>query len=569
MNSFQKAVGFTLALMLSGCAGADSSYVNNELPQLAVKVYKQSSPDAELMYHILVAELAGKRNQLHVSLEHYHIAANASTDPRIAERAANIALFIEDNAAALKLAQRWYDLAPTSVKAQQTLTLALLRNHQQEEALMHLDALREIARGDSQEGFGTVNALLDHVKDKKIVFQVMEQLQSRYPQSQFARYYYALAALEVEHHEQALKAINVALDRNPQWGQAYLLQARVMMAMENTDAALESLAEAVAALPQDRRLRNGYARLLVNLERLEEAREQFQILSEQDPEDGHSLFALGLLAAEAQHFDEAVAFYKKALQFGVQAADVYYELGKVEELRNNYRKAKDWYERVASDDRYLSAQIRAGMMLAKLGDFPSMSTHFIKLRRENPQSVVPLYISEAEILREEDRGEAAFNLLSKALDQNPNDEDLLYSRSLAAESINRLEVAERDLRILIEADSENGQALNALGYTLADRTDRYQEALGYLQRALALLPDDAAVLDSMGWVLYRLGRYEESLNYLRRAYEASADDEIAAHLSEVLWMMDKQSEAQEIWQRAMEKAPESEHLLEVKGRLNW
>jgi tetratricopeptide (TPR) repeat protein len=209
------------------------------------------------------------------------------------------------------------------------------------------------------------------------------------------------------------------------------------------------------------------------------------------------------------------------------------------------------------------------MMLAKLGDFPAMSAHFVKLRRENPQSAVPLYISEAEILREEDRGEAAFNLLSRALDQNPNDEDLLYSRSLAAESIDRLEVAERDLLTLIEADPENGQALNALGYTLADRTDRYQEALGYLQRALTLLPDDAAVLDSMGWVLYRLGRYEESLDYLRRAYEASADDEIAAHLSEVLWMMGKRSEAREIWQRAIEKAPESEHLLEVKERLNW
>jgi tetratricopeptide (TPR) repeat protein len=173
------------------------------------------------------------------------------------------------------------------------------------------------------------------------------------------------------------------------------------------------------------------------------------------------------------------------------------------------------------------------MMLAKLGNLPAMSAHFVKLRRDNPQSAVPLYISEAEILREEGRGEAAFNLLSGALDQNPNDEDLLYSRSLAAESIDRLEVAERDLRTLIEADPENGQALNALGYTLADRTDRYQEALDYLQRALALLPDDAAVLDSMGWVLYRLGRYEESLNYLRRAYEASADEEIAAHLREV------------------------------------
>ena len=126
---------------------------------------------------------------------------------------------------------------------------------------------------------------------------------------------------------------------------------------------------------------------------------------------------------------------------------------------------------------------------------------------------------------------------------------------------------EQDLRKIIEANPDSGHALNALGYTLADRTDRYQEAYDYLQRAIALLPNDPAVLDSMGWIKYRLGDYEESLDYLRRAYKLNTDPEIASHLSEVLWISDQREEARDIWQRAIEQAPDNEYLLDVKERL--
>jgi tetratricopeptide (TPR) repeat protein len=532
-----------------------------------IQPYRQASPEAELIYHIMLGEVAGSRGQLDTALENFRQAALASPDPRVAERAMGIALFAQDKAAMLAIAERWYALDKTSNKALQAMVLALLNNERVAEAIPHLEALRLTADQDGQEGFTVIAALLDQIQDKALAIKVMDGLRALHPASRFAQYYYALAGLEGEDYPSALQALDTVLQRDSQWGAAYLLQARVRMAMGDDEAALAGLAKAVDTLPDDRTLRIGYARLLVGAERLDEARTQFERLAQRDPKDVDALYALGLLASEQKRYDDAVKHFTQLVEQGERVMDAYFELGRVEELRGDFAKAKDWYARVENDERYLSAQVRMGVMLAKQGDFSGMAEHFGKVRQNNPQSWVVLYISEAEILRDEKRHQSAYDLLTQALAQEPNDENLLYSRALAAERLDRLDVLESDLRGVIEANPENGHALNALGYTLADRTDRYQEALGYIERAIALLPDDPAVIDSMGWVQFRLGNHEEALKYLRRAYKINADAEIAAHLTEVLWVTNQQEEARKIWQTAVEKDPDSEHLRKIKERL--
>lgn len=562
MSSICKALVVTIALLWGYPAGAATPATGPDTPPLGPAY--QPGPAAEVIYNILVAEMAGKRQQSETALQHYRIAALTSQDPAIVGRAASLALFLGDSQALLEMAQRWQALAPDNLQARQMLAIALLRNNRFDQAIDQLDALRAAATGDGQEGFGAIAALLDQLQDKDIAFRALGQLRQRHPAALFAHYQYALVALELKRHEQALEALQTALGRNPQWAPGHLLRARVLLDKGDNEAALQSLATAVTALPANRELRTGYARLLVNARRMEEAQRQFQILAEQDPKDADALFALGVLATEARQYDEAVARFTQVLQLGTRTAEVYYELGRVEELRKNYDKAKEWYARVDDDERYLNAQIHIGMILAKLGDFPAMSAHFTKLRQDNPQEAVALLASEAEILREEKRYQQGFDLLSRALEQYPGNPDLLYTRTLLAERLDWLDIVERDLRQLIEANPKNGQALNALGYTLADRTDRYQEALRYLQQAVALLPNDPAVLDSMGWVYYRLGQYDKSLEYLRRAYQLSDDDEIGAHLSEVLWVSGQREEARTLWRKALEREPDSEYLLKLK-----
>lgn len=567
MNKLLKALIFS-GLLLSGCVTVVAQApVESEYP---IRPVMQPSPRSELMYQVLVAEVAGKREQLNVALEHYRKVSAVSDDPQVAERAALLALLMKDNAAALELAQRWRALAPASDPSRQALALALLRNGRIDEAADHLEAVRKTASNkDKQQGFATIASLLGQVDDKQMALRVMQRISDRPPRSAFAQYYRAMLAAAAGDRDQALSSLDQALEQDPKLVSAHLLRTRILMDRGDRAAALAGLTRAVAALPRDRNLRMSYARLLIDAGQLGKARSEFATLLNQNPKDTDSLYALGLLAAETRQFDLAEGYFLDLIKRKTRLTDAYFELGRIEEQRGNYAKANGWYERVSGEDRYLSAQLRKGVVLAKAGETATLTQHFETLRRNQPQNSITLYQAEAEALREAERYQEAFDTLDRGLALHPNDKDLLYARSLIAEKLDRLDVLERDLRIIIAADPKNGQALNALGYTLADRTDRYQEALGYIEQALALLPDDAAVLDSMGWVQYRLGNNAKALEYLRRAYQANPDAEIAAHLSEVLWVSGQHEEAKRIWREAQTKNPASVHLRKLKERFGW
>jgi tetratricopeptide (TPR) repeat protein len=566
MNRLLKALGFS-GLLLSGCATVVDAQAPVEL-EFPIRPVMRPSPRADLMYQVLAAELAGKRDQLNVALDHYRRLAVTSDDPQVAERAAMLALLMKDNAAALELTQRWRALAPASDPARQTLALALLRNGQVDEAAPYLEAVRQAAsKRDQQQGFATVASLLSQVDDKQAALRVMRRFGDRYPRSAFAQYYQAMLAAAAGDRALALTSLDRALAEDPKLVLAYLLRTRLLMDQGNRAAALAGLAKAVAILPRDRNLRMNYARLLVDAGQLDKARREFATLLNQNPKDTDSLYALGVLATETRQFDLAESYFLELIKRNVRLADTYFELGRIEEQRGNYAKANEWYSRVSGEERYLTAQLRKGIMLAKAGETLALAQHFETLRRDQPQNSITLYMAEAEALREANRYQEAFDTLERGLTLHPNDKELLYARALAAEKLDRLDVLERDLRAILAADPKNGQALNALGYTLADRTTRYPEALGYIEQALALLPDDAAVLDSMGWVQYRLGDHAKALAYLRRAYQANPDAEIAAHLVEVLWAAGQREEAVKLWREALKKNPDSSHLLGLKAKL--
>ena len=569
MRKFKRIVGCVVIMTIAGSAwGLESKTAADAPSQITISTDYRPSQQADLLYYILVAETAGKRGQLDVALENYQAAARISDDPRLAERAMGIALLLNRGEAALEAARRWNALEPDNRKAQQMLVLVLLRNQAMDEAGQRLDEIRRVNSDDGQDGFATIGALLGQVDDRDLVFQIMVAMRDRYPDSPFANYYFALAAVGKGERQQALASLNTTLVKKPDWSQAHLFRAQILVEMGNIEQALDGMDRVVAERPEDQRLRMGYARLLVEAKRPEEAQKEFQKLLDADPENVEALYALGLLMMQAKQLDKAEHYLMQVMRRGVRLMDVYYEMGRLEELRENYAKAKDWYMRVTDQGRFLGAQVQVGKMLARLDDFTSLKKHMGRLRQDHHENAVILFLAEAEILREEGRTREAFELLGQALEQHPRDNDLLYARALIAEKLDRLDILEQDLRAILETDPDNGHALNALGYTLADRTDRYQEALEYLEQAIAMLPEDAAVLDSMGWVKYRLGSYEVSLDYLRRAYERSPDAEIAAHLSEVLWVSGKREEAREIWRNAMERDPGNEFLLKVKERLD-
>ena len=569
MNRYSSTLMLCVALLFSPLAAVAQSEADKAAGAANDKLTSTKQlPDTDLIYHVLTGEIATRRNRFKAALENYIIAARGSSDPRISQRAASIALFINDNSAALSLAQRWYALAPEDVLARRALALSLLRSGEVDVAVGHLEAVRAETDNDSQDGFSTVSALLSQVGDAQAVFQTMDRLLALQPKSRFALYYYyALAAAGVDQSSLALDRLNQALELAPDWAQAHLLRARIRTQQGDTEMALNDLGQVLAKQPKNRELRMGYARMLITAGKLDMARAEFEVMAEQNPDDADSLYALGVLAADAEQFTIAEEYLQRTLKLGHRVLDVYYELGRIAELRERYREALQWYERVDRGDRYISAQIRAAAMLVRVQGVKAMTLRMAELRLNHPDDVVSLYIAEADLLRQEKHDQQAFDILTTALQENTDNADLLYARALAAEKLDKLDILESDLRKIIAAEPDNGHALNALGYTLADRTDRYEEALGYLEKAIALLPDDAAVLDSMGWVKYRLGEHAQALQYLRRARKLNDDPEIVSHLSEVLWVIGEREEARRLWREAFEKAPDSEHLLRIQEML--
>ena len=525
----------------------------------------QPLSQTDQMYHVLVAEFAVRRGHLPIAVEHYRAVVDLSDDPSLAERAARIALHIDDRAALLPFARRWQHLAPDDHQAVQTLVLALLKHAEIDSAMGYLDQVRDVfAERDSQDGFAGLYNLLDQV-EAQTRLQALEQLAARHTDSAFAVYYAALAALDVEQIDTALDYLEQAVQQRPDWREALLVQARVRLQAEQEPQALAGLAAAVEANPDDSELRLGYARILIAADQLDQAREQFAQLAAAQPDDAQALFALGVLATETEQYDMAEEHFQRLLASNQRVAETTFELARLNELRGDYAEALAWYAQVETDDRYLNAQIRAAAMEARLDKFSAVVERFVRLRSEYPDNRVSLYITEAEVLREVGQYQAAYEVLDAALQDYPDNHDLLYSRALAAERLDQLDQLEQDLRRIIADDPAHAHALNALGYTLTDRTDRHEEAYDLIRQALDLLPDDPAILDSMGWVKYHLGDLQAALPYLRRAHDISADPEITMHLSQVLWDLGQHDEAREIWETAYEQYPENEYLLRLKA----
>jgi len=524
----------------------------------------QLSP--ELLFRLLVAEVAGQRGQLKVSVDNYVAAARLSRDPRIAERATRIAVYARDDAKALEAARLWAELQPQDMDAQQVVAALLVRNGKTDEALAHLERVVEASKAQGYKGYMLVTSLLSREKDKEAAMRVMGQLVQRHQDNPDALYAYGHLAVSVGKLDIARQAIDKVIKLRPGWTQAYILSASIDERRGHPEQALAQLKGAVQRYPKKDDLRLYYARQLIDAKQLDKARDQFKALLAHSPRNADALFAMGLLELQANRLDPAAGYFRRLIKTGQRVSEASYFMGQIEEARDKPKRAIRWYGVVREGKYYVEAQIRVAVLLAKAGQVKAAQDRLHQLEPQSAAMKHRLLLAEGEILREVKHYKQAFELYSKALKDDPDDADLRYARALTAEKLDRLPVVESDLKYIIKREPNNAQALNALGYTLADRTKRYQEALGYIQRALKLQPDDPAILDSMGWVQYRLGHLDRAAQYLRQAFGKMKDAEIGAHLGEVLWVSGKQAEARKVWNEALKTSPDHESLLKVIRR---
>jgi len=520
----------------------------------------------DILYQLLVAETALQRGHYAVGLTQYYRLARQTRDPRLAAKASRIAVFVRDKRSALLAAKLWVDIDPANLAARQAISAAYIRSGEPEAALEHLEYVLSRESDDSERGFMIVASLLSREQDLQSALTVMERLVESHQQNYAAWYAYAHLASRANMLDKADAGIKRSLHLKPDNASAIILQTRIMQLSGNQEGAMAYLGRQVEAMPNETLLHLTYARQLVDSGAYEEAFAQYKIVINQAPDDVDVLFALGLLALQLDQYESAYDYLDRARNTGMRVDDARFYLGQLEELRGNMDAAIEHYGYVSRGDNLVEARIRQAVLVSQAGDLDRARDYLYSLHVSAPAQRQRIFLVEGDLLRGAERYAEAMALFHHALEELPGNIPLLYARSLVAERLGELDLAERDLKAILARDPDHVDALNALGYTLADRTDRYQEAYGYVKRALELRPNDNAILDSMGWVLYRLGKYNEAVKALRKSLEIKLDPEVAAHLGEVLWVTGEQEDAREIWKQALEIAPGDKRLLTIMRR---
>ncbi len=520
----------------------------------------------QLLFRMMLAEVAVQRGQPQIAVPAYLELARETRDPRIAQRATEIAWNARFIPAALEAAGIWLQVDPGSVQARQIVATLLVNQAQLTDALPHLERWLAADKSNIGQSFLQLNTLLARHKDKRAVLEVVHTLAQAYPEVPEARLTVAQSAWNAGDQAVSLSEATAALKLRPDWELAALFVAQVLQRRSNDEAA-RFLAEYLQSHPKARDVRLNYARILVSDRKYPDARKQFELLISEYPQNPDVGMAVALLAIQASDFDSAETQLRRVLELNYKDPDTArYYLGQVNEERKRFDEALKWYSSVTPGEQYINAQARYAGVLAKQGRLPEARKHLQDASARDSQQRVRLTQAEAQLLRDASEYQAAFDVLGQALEKLPDYPDLLYDHAMAAEKVNRIDILEGNLRKLIQIRPDHAHAYNALGYTLADRNQRVEEAYGLIETALKLAPEDPFIMDSMGWVLYRMGRHREGLDYLQRAFALRPDPEIAAHLGELLWAAGDQNEARKIWTDALKAHPANEALQSTVKR---
>lgn len=561
-------------ISLVGCAANDSGADNPEPAPMPTLVLADPTPEVEYgnftedqLYEAIISELSAQRGQVAEAGESYFDLAVSTRDITIIQRAIQFASVNSDTNALLQLGMLWAQLEPENPQPQLLLSIQFLETGAFEQALSRMS--RVLALGGNMD-FAALSSRTGRLdpKVRSVLIENLRSLRSEFGEQNSIHLTLVQLLAQNGNFEDALAELNLLKRETELTPNMVLLEAQILQSMDEAQRAKRVMRTGVAKFDEESPLRLAYARMLIQNEEYELAQEQFQILVEQDPQDWETLYSIALLDTQLQNFDRAIAAYTKLIGVNQRADESQYNLGLIYQEQGNIEKSIEHFRQVRiGTNNFLVAQQQATRLSIQLGRLDDAHDWLSQLSRGQPRLEVLFTTIESSILIQEQQAAAAKQLLNTALNKYPNETDLLFARVLYYDSQGDKEGSERDLRQIIRMLPEDSRALNHLGYMLADQTTRYEEALELVYRAIAISPDDPAIIDSLGWALYKVGRYEEALVQMRRAFAAFPDDEVASHLGEVLWALGRKDEAMRVWQDALETDPESPLIAEAMERL--
>jgi tetratricopeptide (TPR) repeat protein len=570
-TQFRKAIiCLSLGLGLSFSSMGQLSYAATDTP---VEPANDLTPN--ILYQVLAAEIAAQRGQLATAANTYLALAKSTRDSRLAQRATEIYLGERSLDGALQSAQLWAELAPSNVIATNTLE-ALYANTGRLTLLEPLLVKKLLkAREDKQstEAYTAIERLLTRSPDRRASFDMLDRISK--PDQSVATARLALANLAANAGQlpraasEALAASRLLPD-----DEAMIVSAAAyeQQASQSAKGALAIIKPFVDRNPKAVEPNIIYGRLLAIDGQLDAGRKQLEKVLATDKNNPSILYSLAQVSTQLkqpkdakQYLDQFIAL-PRDIQRDNNSAFMFH--GQIAEDEKEFAQAIDWYSKIQRGEQFMPALNRRALLLGKTNRLAEARTLLQSISPSTPRERLQLLSAEASVLRQANQHEEVFSLLNSALEKSPNNADLLYEQAMAADKINKLDVMEQSIRKLLTIEPTRADAYNALGYTLADRNLRLPEAFTLIEKALELSPDSGAILDSMGWVLFRMNRIPEAITYLRRAFKASPDAEVAVHLGEALWRAGNADEAKQFWREAKEKEPTNDVLKETLTRLN-
>ncbi|MGB2480630.1 MAG: tetratricopeptide repeat protein [Pseudomonadales bacterium] len=564
-----------LPVLLAGCvsqsdappAGSANAVPVVDAPKTQAQIAEpvvRPFPEGSL-YALLSAEVAGYRGDYQFALDTYLVEARKTGDPGVAARVTRLAAYMKADEAVLEGSELWVGADETSLEARQFLADQLVKRGRYVDALVQMQAIDRLG-GEAQFDFFAYRASRMATEDQKALLAGLEGMLLENPLEPQVLFSQAALLEALGRIEDALVVSDSLLTLKPEELNFIILKANLLGQLNRKAEGRTVLRAALLKNPKEARLRLLLARSLLEDQLLDEARLAYQALYEERPEDGEVLFAMAVLSIEAEDFEQARLHLLRLVRTGQRESQAQYYLGLVAEQAGDAALALREFGKVKGGYEFLSAQGRIADLLRSTQSMTEARA-YLSSKKEIHQGLRPqLDLIEGQLLsRFGDQG-ALFEHLDRAVAAAPKDLSLLYFRAMSGQKFDRLDILERDLRQILKLDPENADAMNALGYTLADQTDRFDEALMLISEALRLKPDEPAFIDSMGWVLYRLERFDEALIYLERALDLFPNDEVAAHLGEVLWASGKTRQAKRVWNASLVDYPESQYLKAVLKR---
>jgi len=566
-----------ILVFLNGCASSPEKPSAQEEVLEPVKIAEpkketrqseiKTAIDPDVMYMLMAAELAGQRGQYAVALEGYMEAAKRVNDPRFAERAAKIAMYMRDSNKTEEAVSLWLKQDPKNPTARKIAALSALRANDKQASVDHLSTLLKTDPAGFEKTALELASVLQRDDKSGFFYEALEAVGEKNPNQAVVYFVQSLLAMEMKNNVLAEKKVQQALNIQPDWDKALIFQAQIAVFSGDLNKAKTLLRNASFKYPENDKFKKLLAQVLIKTAEYEAAADVYQSIVIANPKDTESQIALALVYLQLNNDEKSEDIFKQLLDQPEWQNQANFYLGKIEEKRGHTEKALAWFDKVTEGQLVFESKLSAVSLLVRDKKFDEAGTRLDLLAGQFPKQKLRITLMQAGLYGQQGQYEKAFKLLTDTLAVHPDQRDLLYTRALMAERINRLDVLEADLKKILVQNPSDAEALNALGYSLLANASRYAEAEKYLQQALKLQPNEAVIMDSFGWLQFKLGRREQALDYLERAYAKQQESEIAAHLVEVLWALGRKEEAKKIFDKAIKKAPDDEYLLDFQKRL--